>query len=56
MSRVFWKGQQAIALVAVTGGILFWFAHGFIKGIQFALAVWFIMQIPILLSYWKKRP
>lgn len=55
MSRVFWREQQATALVAAVGGLLFWLGYGLVKGIQFALAVWLILQVPILFAYWRRR-
>lgn len=55
MTRLIWRGQQAVAFVAAAGGMFFWLGHGLSKGIQFALAVWLILQIPMLFGYWKRR-
>ncbi|WP_165418364.1 hypothetical protein [Dyella amyloliquefaciens] len=55
MTRLFWKGQQAVAFVAAAGGVLFWLGYGLSKGIQFALVAWLILQIPMLFEYWKNR-
>lgn len=55
MSRVFWRGQQAIALVAVVGGLVFWAGYGLMKGIEFAVALCVIMEIPVLFDHWRRR-
>ena len=55
MTRLFWRQQQAVAVVAAVGGMFFGLGYGLSKGIQFALAVWLILQIPMLFEYWKKR-
>lgn len=55
MSRVFWRGQQAIALVAAAGGLVFWVGYGAMKGIEFAAALCVIMEIPVLFDYWRRR-
>lgn len=55
MKRRFWREQQAALFVSVAGGLLFWWAHGFIKGALFALAIMLLMQPPIWWAYLKRR-
>jgi hypothetical protein len=55
MNRVFWREQQAAALVAVVGGVLFWLGYSLVKGMLFALAILLILQLPILVAHWKRR-
>lgn len=55
MTRRFWREQQAALFVSVAGGLLFWWAHGFIKGALFALAIMLLMQPPIWWAYLKRR-
>lgn len=55
MNRRFWREQQSSAFVAVAGGLLFWWAHGFIKGLGFAFAVMLILQLPIWWAHCRDR-
>ncbi len=55
MTRFLEWDQQAVAMIAAAGGMLFWLGYGLSKGIQFALAVWLVLQIPMFFAYWKKR-
>lgn len=55
MSRVFWRGQQAIALVAVVGGLVFWAGYGLMKGIEFAIALCVILEIAVIYDYCRRR-
>ena len=55
VSRRFWKEQKVAALIAIASGLLFWFGHGFLKGMLFALLLMAIQQLPILFDCWKGR-
>jgi hypothetical protein len=55
MSRVFWRGQQAIALVGVVGGLVFWAGYGPVKGVEFAVALCAILEIPVIFEYCRRR-
>jgi len=55
VSRRFWKEQKVAASIAIAGGLLFWFGHGFLKGALFALMVMSAQQLPIIFDWWKRR-
>lgn len=45
--------EFAVLLIATVGGLLFWWGYGFIKGVQFFVALCLIPQPVFLYSYWK---
>lgn len=53
--RRFWKEQKVAALIAIAGGLLFWFGHGLLKGVLFALVVMCVQQLPIVFDWWRGR-
>lgn len=55
MKRRFWRDQQAAAFVAISGGLLFWWAHGLLKGMLFALAIMALLQPSIWWAHRKGR-
>lgn len=52
MKRQFWRDQQGAALIALVGGLFFWWGYGWVKGLLFALGLMLILQPSI---WWGQR-
>lgn len=47
--------EKAACFVAVAGGVIFWLGYGLVEGLLFCIAIFLILQPPILISWWFRR-
>ena len=55
MRRNIRDAERAALVISVFAGIIFWIGYGLIKGILFALAVFLIVQIGVLIDFFRGR-